>query len=98
MQERQRSVTDRIDEIEKFDLIEEVYNHGKKFTHTDLIEQVKIAVKTLYKETIGDSKARGFITHCKNQGYLVQESNRKPWTLIKRPKLLYRDDQDNVPF
>ena len=98
VQERQRSIINRIDETAKFELLEEVYSHEEKFTHSELIIQVKLAIKTLYKESIGDTKAREFITYCKNQGYLLQSGKRKPWTLINKPKNLYRDDQEIVPF
>jgi hypothetical protein len=50
------------------------FSKVKDLGYTELVIQMKLAFKSRMKKPIGDNKAKEMITHCKNEGWLIQKS------------------------
>lgn len=71
-------VTDLTDiQIER--LLIEVYDNGKKFGYTELVNQLKIAYKKIHNSKLGDNRAKELITLCKNENYIFQAKAKAPY-------------------
>lgn len=68
------------DEI-KQNLLEKAFEGRKTLTYTELIPQIKLAVKSIYKKGYADNKTKEFITHCNEIGLLNQDRKRQPYYL-----------------
>lgn len=68
------------DEI-KQNLLEKAFEGRKTLTYTELIPQIKLAVKSVYKKGYADNKTKEFITHCNEIGLLNQDRKRQPYYL-----------------
>jgi len=64
-----------------YSLLTEVFSKGKCFTYSELRIQLQIAYKKQYTKRLGDNRAKGLITLCKNNDWLVQEKDKAPYTL-----------------
>ena len=63
--------------------IERIERFNVGITYGQLIGDIKYLTKDFHNEKVGDNKAKTFITHCKMNGYLMQEKERKPYQLKK---------------
>ena len=70
-----------IDSYKKYQLLTEVFSHEKEFKYGALVSQLKIAYKNQLKKDIGDNRIKDSITDCKNNGWLLQEKDKGPYTL-----------------
>jgi hypothetical protein len=68
------------DEI-KLNLLKKAFGERKTLTYTELIPQIKLAVKSIYKKGYADNKTKEFITHCNEIGLLNQDRKRQPYYL-----------------
>ena len=77
-----------IESYQKYKLLTEVFSKGDSFLYGKLIEQLKIAYKYQFKTDLGDNKVKLLITDCKNNGWLLQEKDKSPYTLgaFKEPE------------
>jgi hypothetical protein len=50
------------------------FSKVEEFGYSELVIQIKLAFKSRLKKTIGENKAKEIITHCKNEGWLIQET------------------------
>ncbi len=68
---------------EKFQILKDVYSNGDEFTHGELVSQVKIILGKMNSGSKGkgDNKIKTLITEANNKGWLIQEGNRKPYTI-----------------
>jgi predicted ATP-dependent serine protease len=73
-------VTD-LEDFKKFQLLTEVFSNGKSFSYGKLVEQIRIAYKNQYKNSIGVNKTKLLITYCSNNNWLLQEKEKGPYTL-----------------
>ncbi|MFI2744198.1 AAA family ATPase [Zhouia sp. PK063] len=73
-------VTD-LEDFKKYQLLTEVYSNGNSFTYSNLVIQMKLAYKNQFKKKLGDNRAKELITDCKNNGWLLQEKTKSPYTL-----------------
>jgi hypothetical protein len=74
------SVTD-LDDFKKYQLLTEVFSHGKEYKYGLLVSQLKIAYKNQLKKDLGDNRIKDLITNCKNNGWLIQSKDKAPYTL-----------------
>ena len=70
-----------IESYKKYQLLTGVFSKGDSFLYGKLIEQLKIAYKHQFKTDLGDNKVKLLITDCKNNGWLLQEKDKSPYTL-----------------
>jgi len=68
-------------EIEKYKLLIEVYSNGEQFKYSELVRQLKIAYEKLHDKNLGDNKIKEFISYCKNQKWLIQETDKAPYKI-----------------
>lgn len=66
-----------------YEIVTNVFKNGKEFSYGEMIIQIKIAYKAMYKKAIGDNRAKQLLTHCKNNGWLIQEKSKSPYLLGK---------------
>lgn len=85
-------VTD-LEDFKKYQLLTEVFSRGDNFTYSNLVIQIKLAYKKQFKNKLGDNRAKELITDCKNNGWLLQEKRKSPYTLGKFQGL---DNEDNI--
>jgi len=75
-------VTD-LDDSTLFEMIKNVYSRSDKYTYSELVTQIKLEFKAVFDKKIGDNKAKIIVTMCKNNNWVVQKGDRKPYTLGK---------------
>ena len=73
-------VTD-LEDFKKYQLLTEVFSKGESFTYSELRIQLQLAYKNQYQKKLGDNRAKELITDCKNNGWLLQEKQKSPYTL-----------------
>ena len=73
-------VTD-LEDFKKYQLLTEVFSKGDNFTYSNLVIQIKLAYKKQFNNKLGDNRAKELITDCKNNGWLLQEKRKSPYTL-----------------
>jgi hypothetical protein len=74
-----------LSQSDKFTLLQKVFKNGEGFQHGELITQIKIVLDNKYQGTKGkgQSKIKQLITESKNNGWLIQDGSRQPYTLGK---------------
>ncbi|RZJ54092.1 MAG: mobilization protein [Flavobacterium sp.] len=87
----QKIDVDDIAEVKLYSLLNTVYSYGSSFSYSDLVIQIRSAFKKDFGKSIGTSKAKDIIGNCKNNKWLTQEGDRKPYTLLPFKSL----DTDN---
>ena len=70
-----------LENFKKYQLLTEVFSNGQSFGYTDLRVQLQIAYKNQLSKTLADNNAKLLITHCKNNGWLIQQKDKTPYTL-----------------
>lgn len=70
-----------LEDIKKHQLLTEVFRNGKSFSYGKLVEQIQIAYKNQFKNSIGVNKTKLLITDCSNKEWLLQEKEKAPYTL-----------------
>lgn len=65
---------DEIPPEQIYSLLTLCFSKAKDLGYSELVIQMKLAFKSKMKKTIGDNKAKEIITHCKNEGWLIQTS------------------------
>ena len=73
-------VTD-LENYKKYQLLTEVFTKGESFSYGKLVEQIVIAYKNQFKSSIGTNRTKLLITDCSNNGWLLQEKHKAPYTL-----------------
>lgn len=73
-------VTD-LEDYKKYQLLTEVFSKGESFSYGKLVEQIVIAYKNQFKSSIGTNRTKLLITDCSNNGWLLQEKHKAPYTL-----------------
>lgn len=73
-------VTD-LDAHKKYQILEEVYSHGESFSYGNLVIQIRIAYKNQFSKSLGTNRVKELITDCKNNNWLLQEAEKKPYSL-----------------
>ena len=68
---------------EKFQVLEKVFENGERFQHTELVNQIRIVLDKNFNgnKGKGENKIKQLITESKNEGWLIQNGNRKPYEL-----------------
>ncbi len=61
------------------EILDNVYIYGDEFSHGELSPKIKLSIKKLYSEDVGNNKISAFITYCKNNNLIFQEKNRAPY-------------------
>lgn len=69
-----------IEDFRKFQLLNAVYSYGNEFSYAKLVTQLKIVFKKEFDKDLGDNRAKELITICKNNGWLLQEKDKAPYT------------------
>lgn len=83
---RTQSVKERfdptdLDENQAYFILKETFSTEKEYKYTELVRQIKLAVKTQLKQSIGDNKTKDLITHWKNQNWLSQNGKGQPYSM-----------------
>ena len=73
-------VTD-LEDFKKYQLLTEVFSKGESFSYGKLIEQLQIAYKNQFKIKLADNRTKLLITDCSNNGWLLQEKHKAPYSL-----------------
>jgi predicted ATP-dependent serine protease len=73
-------VTD-LEDFKKYQLLTDVFSKGESFSYTNLRIQLQLAFKNQLKTNLPDNKAKRLITDCSNNGWLLQEKHKAPYTL-----------------
>ena len=68
-------------DYKKHQILNEVFSKGESFSYGKLVEQIQIASKNQFKNTIGTNRTKLLITDCTNKGWLMQEKYKAPYTL-----------------
>lgn len=71
--------------IDKFQVLEKVFENGERFLHSELVNQIKVVLDNKYQGSKGKgiTKIKELITTSKNDGWLIQDGNRQPYKLGK---------------
>ena len=71
--------------IDKFQVLEKVFENGEGFQHSELVNQIKVVLDNKYQGSKGKgiTKIKELITTSKNDGWLIQDGNRQPYKLGK---------------
>lgn len=72
-----------LDKIKQFQILNSVFSKQENFKYSELVLQVKTTIQVEQKQKIGDNKVKSFLTYCKNNHWLIQEAEKKPYTLGK---------------
>ena len=74
-----------LSQSDKFTLLQKVFKNGEGFQHGELATQIKVVLDKKYQGTKGkgQSKIKQLITESKNDGWLIQDGARQPYTLGK---------------
>lgn len=70
-----------IEDYKKFKILTEVFSKGESFSYSDLVTQIGFAYRNQFKNDIGINRTKILITDCKNNGWLLQEKAKAPYTL-----------------
>lgn len=73
-------VTD-LEDFKKYQLLTEVFSKGESFSYGKLVLQLQFAYKNQYKIKLADNRTKLLITDCSNNGWLLQEKHKAPYTL-----------------
>lgn len=64
-------------------ILNRVFSKSESFMYGELVRQIKLAAETEVGERFGDNRVKDFISHCKNEGLIIQEGDKKPYTLAQ---------------
>lgn len=70
-----------LEDYKKYKLLTEVFSHDKAYGYGKLVDQIIIAYKNQFDNSIGTNRAKSLITDCSNNGWLIQEKAKAPYTL-----------------
>jgi predicted ATP-dependent serine protease len=70
-----------LEDFKKYQLLTEVFSHGKEFKYGELVSQLKLAYKNQIKKDLGDNKIKDLVTDCKNNGWILQVEKGQPYSL-----------------
>lgn len=70
-----------LEDFKKYQLLTEVFSKGESFSYGKLVEQLQIAYKNQFKNSIGINRTKLLITDCSNNDWLMQEKDKAPYTL-----------------
>lgn len=73
-------ITD-LEDYKKYQLLTEVFSKGESFSYKLLETQLVLAYKSHFGKSIGINAVGKLITDCKNNGWLIQEKTKAPYTL-----------------
>ncbi len=62
-------------------ILHSVFSKNETIMYGELVRQVKLAAESEVGEKFGDLRVKDFITHCRNEGWILQSGERKPYTL-----------------
>lgn len=72
-----------LEDFKKYQLLTEVFSKGESFSYGKLVEQIIIAYQNQFNSSIGTNRTKLLITDCSNNGWLLQEKTKAPYTLGK---------------
>lgn len=70
-----------LEDFKKYQLLTEVFSKGESFSYGKLVEQLQIAYKNQFNNSIGINRTKLLITDCSNNDWLKQEKDKAPYTL-----------------
>ena len=70
-----------MEDFKKYQLLTEVFSKGESFSYGKLVEQLQIAYKNQFKNSIGINRTKLLITDCSNNDWLKQQKDKAPYTL-----------------
>lgn len=70
-----------LEDFKKYQLLTEVFSKGESFSFKLLETQLILAYKSQFGKSIGINAVGKLITDCRNNGWLLQEKSKAPYTL-----------------
>lgn len=78
---REKSTLLDLPELRQRKILHTVFSRGESFMYGELVRQIKLAAEKQLSAKFGDNRVKDFISHCKNEGWILQEGDKKPYTL-----------------
>ena len=69
-----------LSDAERSDILDTVFSYAKEYSRGELLSQLKLSIKKMYSEDVGNNKLSAFIVYCKKNNLLFQEKHRAPYT------------------
>jgi len=66
---------------DKIKLLKDIFSDDNEFMYSELVKQIKRSYSKLYKDSVGDNQAKGFIKECKSKGWINQKVHKGKYTL-----------------
>jgi len=76
-----KGVNETIKDEKLFNVFKKCFTYKDQFSYSELIRQLKLSYKDLYKRTLGDNHIKEIITHSENQKWIIQDGARKPYKI-----------------
>lgn len=70
-----------MEDYRKYQMLTSVFSRNDSYTYSELRIQMQLEFKAQFKKKLGDNRAKELITDCKNNGWLLQEKAKGPYTL-----------------
>ena len=69
------------------DILDTVFSYANEYSRGELLSQLKLSIKKMYSEDVGNNKLSAFITYCRDSNFIFQEKHRAPYTREKNNQL-----------
>lgn len=78
---REKSTLLDLPECRQREILHVVFSKSESFMYGELVRQIKLAAEKQLSAKFGDNRVKDFVSHCKNEGWILQEGDKKPYTL-----------------
>jgi len=72
-----------LDDFKKFQLLTSIFSKKLSYTYKELWIALQTEHKRQIEKELSDAKSKKLVDQCKNEGWVVQDGERKPYTLGK---------------
>ncbi|WP_051638139.1 AAA family ATPase [Maribacter sp. Hel_I_7] len=72
-----------LDDFKKFQLLTSIFSKKLSYTYKELWIALQTEHKRQIEKELSDAKSKKLVDQCKNEGWVVQDAERKPYTLGK---------------
>ncbi len=62
-------------------ILHTVFSKNESYMYGELVRQIKLTAEHEIGEKFGENRVKHFITHCKNEGWILQQGEKKAYTL-----------------
>ncbi len=79
--ERKKSQLEEIEDYRLYQLLNSVYSNAPSFMYSKLQIQIQMAYNLEFGKSLGNTATEKIIERCKNNKWIIQSAERKPYTL-----------------